>query len=246
MSKSRRWWPVLVAVTAAAAPASARAADAPTRYSLAGGCYALGGVAGGEQIRMQATALGRYLLYRPDRTFVAARDDGTVAVADAPSPAADWRVEEAGGGAFTLSPMSTQRPLLTGVRFVAAEGCAVYPEAELDATGTPAKSDVPYGRVGGLVEGHMHWMTFEYLGGRFHCGRALEDDLLHRSRGIGGARAEQNGAGERRAWIGQRDGGIVGVDLRGRGDRGGGVPGVVLDREAVPVTVRAADRRVGA
>ena len=172
----RLWGPVIATLALVAAPVAARADAAPTRYSLANGCYSLAGpdgqpVGGAEPVRMQATALGRYLLYRPDRTFVAARDDGTVAVADAPSPAADWRVEEAGGGAFTLSPMSTQRPLLTGVRFVAAEGCAVYPEAELDATGTPAKSDVPYGRVGGLVEGHMHWMTFEYLGGRFHCGR---------------------------------------------------------------------------
>ena len=45
---------------------------------------------------MQATTLGRYLLYRPDRTFLAAQDDGSVAPAPEPSPAADWRVKEAG------------------------------------------------------------------------------------------------------------------------------------------------------
>ena len=55
-------------------------------------------------------------------------------------------------------------------RFVPATGCAVYPEADLNATGTPARN-IPFGRVGGMVEGHMHWMTFEYLGGNFHCGR---------------------------------------------------------------------------
>src|SRR3954454_10918583 len=52
-------------------PAFAHAA--PTRYSLQGGCYGLQdgsgqSIAGGEQIRMQATGLGSYLLYRPDTT----------------------------------------------------------------------------------------------------------------------------------------------------------------------------------
>ena len=55
---------------------------------------------------MQATALGRYLLYRPDSTFLAAQGDGSVSPASAPSPAADWRVEPAGSGLFTLSPQS--------------------------------------------------------------------------------------------------------------------------------------------
>ena len=71
-----------------AAPASA----AETKYSLANGCYRAVGVPGGEAVRMQATTLGRYLLYRPDGTFVTRRRRG-----GAPSPAADWRVEETGG-----------------------------------------------------------------------------------------------------------------------------------------------------
>jgi hypothetical protein len=71
---------------------------------------------------------------------------------------------------FTLSPASDPARVLA-VRFVPAQGCAVFPEAELNATGTPKPGEVPFGRVGGIVEGHMHWMTFEYLGGNFHCGR---------------------------------------------------------------------------
>src|SRR5437763_16961790 len=87
-------------VVMAPAPAGAWAADAPTRYSLANGCYALQSssgqvVAGGDHGRMQATALGSYLLYRPDRTFLAAQGDGSVAPAPPPSPAADWRGTEA-------------------------------------------------------------------------------------------------------------------------------------------------------
>ena len=174
----RRWllWTAAVALgLTAAAPAGAWAADAPTRYTLANGCYALQSssgqpVAGGDHVRMQATTLGSYLLYRPDRTFLAARGDGSVAPDQRPSPAADWRVTEAPGRTFTLSPASAPGRVLT-VRFVPAQGCAVFPDAELNATGTPRRGEVPYGRVGGIVEGHMHWMTFEYLGGNFHCGR---------------------------------------------------------------------------
>lgn len=173
-----------VALFAFAGPAGA----AETRYSLAGGCYALqaqpgGTVAGAERVRMQATDLGSYLLYLPDRTFLAAQDDGSVAPAAEPSPSADWRVADAGGGTFTLSPQSAPDRGLAydGSRlalgqagrftFAPAGGCPAYPEAELNARGTPARGATPFSAVSGLLEGHMHWMTFEYFGGEFHCGR---------------------------------------------------------------------------
>jgi hypothetical protein len=184
----------LALAVAGQAPAQAAKAEAQTRYTLANGCYSLHGpsgqvVAGAERVRMQATTLGSYLLYRPDRTFLAARDDGSVAPAPDPSPAADWRVREAGGGTFVLTPASAEsRALSAGpngapalaepgaagdaakLRFVPAQGCADYPEAPLNATGSPL-ANVPFAKVGGIVEGHMHWMTFEYIGGNFHCGR---------------------------------------------------------------------------
>jgi hypothetical protein len=161
----RRLWLAIAVLAVTAAPAGAQ-----DRYSLAGGCFAAQGVAGAEQVRMQATTLGRYLLYRPDGTFVAANGEGGVAPAAQPSPAADWRVEESGGGAFTLTPQSGAPPV-HGVRFTSAAGCAEYPEAPLSASGRPRPAPVGYRSVGGIVEGHMHWMTFEYIGGNFHCGR---------------------------------------------------------------------------
>ena len=56
------------------------------------GCYSLSAangrsLTGAEHVRMQATALGRYLLYLPDGTFLAAQDDGGVRPAAEPSPA---------------------------------------------------------------------------------------------------------------------------------------------------------------
>jgi hypothetical protein len=164
--------PLLVLLALLIVPSSALAARAPTRYSLVHGCYALtaGGKAipGAGHVRMQATALGSYLLYRPDRTFLAA-ENGAVAPASAPSPAADWVVK--GKRVFTLTPRSGTGPALKSVRFKRAKGCATYPEAALDARGKPAKGPTAFGQVSGLVEGHMHWMTYEFLGGKFHCGR---------------------------------------------------------------------------
>src|SRR4051812_9042150 len=77
------WGSVFVALALLAAPLAARAAQPPTRYSLVHGCYALTAASGvlladAAHVRMQATGLGRYLLYRQDGTFLAAQDDGSV------------------------------------------------------------------------------------------------------------------------------------------------------------------------
>ena len=148
------------ALVAAAFLLLAAPAGAATRDSLSGGCHRVVGLAGAEQVRLQATTLGRYLLLRPDGTFVT--PGGASA---APGPAADWRVDDDGS-------MTTQSGVrVAPVQFSKTSGCAVFPEAGLGATGTPSRGATPFGRVGGLVDGHMHWMTFEYFGGRFHCGR---------------------------------------------------------------------------
>src|SRR3954468_15421236 len=91
-----------------AAPASA----APTRYSLAGGCYAVSGLAGAEQVRMQAADLGAYLLYRPDGTYVT---PGGVS-----AQPAIWTVDKR---AKTLSSGGVSK----AVTFAPASGCAVFP-----------------------------------------------------------------------------------------------------------------------
>ena len=177
-----------------AAPPGAAAAAKQTRYTLAGGCYSLAPASTGKPIaaasslRFQATRLGSYLLYGTARDFVAASGDGVIR-ASAPSPAADWKVEQTAAGSFTFSPASAPDRALAasgdGLALVAASGggavaqftavpatgCAVYPEAQLNVGGTPARGKTSYGEVRGLIDGHMHWMNFEYLGGNFHCGR---------------------------------------------------------------------------
>ena len=165
----------IAALVAAAVPGAARATATPTRYSLANGCWSLndasgGAIAGAAQLRLQATGLGSYLLYTPAKQFLAAAADGSIAPAAAPSPAADWVVTDGTAGSFTIAPKSapTQQRV---VRFAPADGCAVYPEAEENATGTPFRGATPFGTVKGWADAHLHWMNWELLGGGFKCGK---------------------------------------------------------------------------
>ena len=175
------------------------------RYALANGCYSLRSQATGglvvkdtagysaafglpgapEAFRMQATRLGSYLFYGRDRDFMARGALGNVAPAPGAGPDADWQVNNAGGGAFTiLLPSRNQAltvaagrlaltdPADAGVfTFEPAQGCAVYPEVETSATGRPFTSRTPWGEVKGMIDLHLHAMAFEFLGGKAHCGR---------------------------------------------------------------------------
>jgi len=215
----------LLALTAA--PAAAAPGDEAV-YGLVHGCYGLravdagafvvkqsqGGyaatsptVGGAEPFRMQATALGRYMLYGKAGDFLSAAQDGSVEVVGGPGPHADWKVAP-GGGAFRLTLHGSNRSLAltdggrlttttgTGDRFTfeRAEGCATFPEAELNVTGEPSKGASPFSQARGTVDAHMHMMAFEFLGGMAHCGRpwspygiteALRDCPDHAADGVG-------------------------------------------------------------
>ncbi|MGE4425312.1 MAG: membrane dipeptidase [Solirubrobacteraceae bacterium] len=140
----------------------------------------------GEPFRLQATALGRYLLYGRDRTALSRRGDGIVSPR-APGPAGDWIVSES-GDAFTLQLLGGSGYLrvrdggalhssgsaggdVGRFRMVPTEGCATFPEAELNVTGAAARGPSPDAEVVGLVDDHVHPMAFEFLGGSMHCGR---------------------------------------------------------------------------
>jgi hypothetical protein len=207
---------LVVALLALPAAASAQvssdltrgqAASTADRYSIVHGCFALrssengnyvaragagyaataAALGGASPFRMQATDLGKYLLYDPDERFLAA--DGNAVSSDAePSDDADWTVNES-GGTFTFANEHAGRDLSVAgngdlvtvaagsagaagdFTLEAAQGCPEYPEIEVNATGTPSTGSPVYGEVAGTVEGHMHGMAFEFLGGDAHCGR---------------------------------------------------------------------------
>ena len=64
-----------------------------------------------------------------------------------------------GGGHLTVVPRASAG---NAARFAVAPaaGCAAYPEAQLNATGTPSRGKRSWGEVGGYLEGHNHWMAF--------------------------------------------------------------------------------------
>src|SRR4051812_22301395 len=117
---------VLAAAACALLASVPEAGAAPTRYSLVHGCYALKssatgkyvakaasggyeasapGLAQAEGFRMQATDLGRYLLYTRARGFLTAESVPLVAPVDAangPSESGNWVVDQA-DSAFRLT-----------------------------------------------------------------------------------------------------------------------------------------------
>ncbi len=196
----------LIGLAPGAQAAGTLAPDA--RYALVHGCYALRSEAAGsfvrragdgfatgaadvkaaEAFRLQATDLGRYLLYDHDAGFLSTAG-GTVSRTTDSGPPADFTVAPtAANDAFTLvslggralaadgsSALTLTDPQGAGdagrFTFVPAEGCATFPEAELNATGTPGTGPTPYSETRGMIDAHMHMMAFEFLGGDLHCGK---------------------------------------------------------------------------
>jgi hypothetical protein len=134
------------------------------RYAMANGCYSLAG----EPIFFKPTDLGDYLLYDADRQFVTA-DGGR---ATAPGRATVWTARMSGasttfsnnGSPLTIDGRSSFRLAVT-------DGCAAYPESQIDISGRPHAGVTPYQEVRGYVDAHTHGMAFEFLGGAAHCGK---------------------------------------------------------------------------
>src|SRR5438445_12624889 len=145
---------LMAAVAAAVAVALGSSAASPerhrgstrtlTRYSLVHGCYQLRARPGGRPIaakrgpfRMQAAALGVYLLWGRHRDYLIDSGKGALASRGAPSNAAEWRVTGSARRGFKITNLATRKG--RGVRFVPARGCAVYPEAQVNAKGRTFK-----------------------------------------------------------------------------------------------------------
>jgi hypothetical protein len=142
-----------------------------TRYALVHGCYELSSTSGqpiaaaDAPYRMQATALGRYLIYGVHGDFLG--HDLKPAAAAAPDTV--WQVNGDSRRGFAMVNLGGGAPL--GVSFKPAAGCAVYPEGDVGATGPAFTGASPEAAVNGTIDAHTHVTAFEFLGGDFHCGR---------------------------------------------------------------------------
>ncbi|MEA2168501.1 MAG: hypothetical protein QOF76_1801 [Solirubrobacteraceae bacterium] len=149
----RRLGVLLFALLALAPSASA----APTKYSLANGCWNIGPVT---QVRLKAAALGKYLVYTKDGQYVEPGGALDAPDGDAVWTANDSATELTGAGGATLPGPIT-----------AATGCADFPEISVNATGTPARGAAPFSDTRGILDQHAHIVAFDFLGGDLHCGR---------------------------------------------------------------------------
>jgi hypothetical protein len=139
---------------------------------------------GATPFRMQATGLGSYLLYGPDGKMPAAGIFNRVVANGRAGPRADWVLTD-GGAALRLTNVATGLNLsvtwdglLTQNQwsnarwsFEPAEGCSRFPEIEVNVEGTPWIDSGSGAEVRGFADVHVHVTAFEFLGGRFHCGR---------------------------------------------------------------------------
>ncbi len=150
--------------------------------------WSLGDDDGATPFFMQATALGRYLLYGTDGEMVAADGDEAVAVTTEPGPPADW-VLSAGDDGFALTNLETELDLVVDddQRLVQgdgdgdadarwslddATGCTEFPDISTGATGEPFVGEgVGRNRFEGFLDAHTHVTAFRSSAGSFHCGR---------------------------------------------------------------------------
>lgn len=183
-------------------PATASSGDEPDIYQYAGECvivrdhrsnrYIVRDAAGyvlqaqvsaATPFRMQATALGSYLLYGPDATMPAATKTGDIAPTQKADARADWAISTR-GASLRLTNVATRQHLSVGRggrliqsgrpdprwRFEMTDGCAQFPDIPVNVDGaSPRGTDAL--EVRGFVDTHVHVTAFEFLGGLFHCGR---------------------------------------------------------------------------
>ena len=172
-----------------------------TRYSIVHGCYSLapasgghGGQAGRRATRRSAArprpsgcrrpTSGATCFYGRDADFLAL-DGDAIAPAAEPSDDADWTVSESGDG-FTIvneyagKALGVARRRAGRGRAPAPPSASSFVEARAAPTTPRSTSARPagrpparraYGEVGGTVDGHMHGMAYEFLGGKAHCGK---------------------------------------------------------------------------
>ncbi|ULQ46730.1 dipeptidase [Flagellatimonas centrodinii] len=124
--------------------------------------------------------------------------DRSLVMQTTPVDGSEWTVlESAQDGVFRVENRLTGDPLLphtggSGFRFIGTSGCQPYPEAALNATGTPFAGTRPDGTVFGYAETHMHLGGTEMFGGKLGYGRpfhkfgiphALGDCAVHHGPG---------------------------------------------------------------
>ncbi|WP_223263365.1 membrane dipeptidase [Rhodococcus sp. MTM3W5.2] len=145
---------------------------------------------GAERFRTHAAQLGRFMFYGLGGAMLA-HDDGR-GVVHTPdfTPATDWTLTHSDGGYSIVATSNGDQLAVdgTGLRLtepgtnpaggrftvVPTSGCADFPDAEVNATGTPLSGTGPNGEVRGFIDAHVHLNSNLFIGGQVHCGTPFD------------------------------------------------------------------------
>jgi hypothetical protein len=153
--------PVLGGVDSAAAASDA--ATAPVRQGLRGtGIVAAAKPSAAAEWVLQPTGRG-FSLQLPV-------DDGQPEDPGPVDPPIAGTLTAGQDGALAIAAGKVAAPAST-FTLQRTAGCAAWPEAELNVSGPHLTGASPYAETRGYVDGHLHGMAFEFLGGRVRCGR---------------------------------------------------------------------------
>jgi hypothetical protein len=182
---------------------------------LKGTAFSATAIGDGTALYFKPTELGKYLLYSPAKTYLGRPGLlKNVGYANQPGPRVNWTVTQAAPGQFRLflpghgylAVAANQSALQVAAPSNATQftphkraGCTPFPEVSTNVEGDPTAGVSGFQETRGYVDAHTHGMAFEFLGGRFHCGRpwspwgaptALTDCPDHTITGGYGALAE--------------------------------------------------------
>ncbi len=164
--------------------------------TASGATTGLGGTPGPVSEWLVDEVAGGFTVQHPDTDQIMTATGGTITLVDAGSDVVNFSTGEGddavGPDAAGIDPAGATAVL----SFRADDGCATYPEPQVNIDGAQPTGDTSYEEVSGYIDGHVHWMAFEFIGGEIRCGRpwhrygvtvALVDCPDHETGGVGEA-----------------------------------------------------------
>jgi microsomal dipeptidase-like Zn-dependent dipeptidase len=146
--------------------------------------------AGAAAFYLKATALGRYMLYDQEGQLARVVGFSDVTRGAAADRFAEWSIARVRGGEFEIRTTVNRRRLSVGfgtgsvgiggigasarLGVEPTSGCKPFPEAEVDAAGTPRRGTNRDGSVFGFVDAHLHITANMRAGGRVIYGEPFD------------------------------------------------------------------------
>ncbi len=143
-----------------------------------------------EPFRLHAAQLGRFMFYGPQGDMLAHKGKKSVVSTRDARPNTDWTLTHT-DGSYRITATENGKQLNTAdsgltmtdpgknsdggqFKVTPINGCADFPDSEVNATGTPSTATGPNGEVLGFIDTHVHLDASEFMGGNVHCGKPFD------------------------------------------------------------------------